>query len=54
MVQDNTYQHPDITKALLSGGCYWDEIDELNWEHTYSKTVNRHCEEQSDEAIQWL
>jgi len=37
MNENNTYQHPDITKALASGGRYFDEIDELTWEQTFRK-----------------
>jgi len=41
MNENDTYQHPDITKALLSGGRYFDELDELEWEKTFSNPNKR-------------
>lgn len=28
-------EHPDITRALISGGRYWDEKSELEWEKQF-------------------
>ena len=40
MRECETFEHPDVTRALIKGGCYWDEKSELEWEKYFSKEPN--------------